>query len=65
MVYIIYTERRNEMKRWTVTQSYLTIDYWYDVKAKTEGEALDIICNALQPDKTQTEDTETEMIEEV
>ena len=64
MVYIIYTERRNEMKKWNVTQSYLAIDYWYDVEAKTKEEALDIVYGQGDPDKHWTEDTETE-IEEV
>ena len=52
------------MKKWNITQSYLSIDYWYDVEAKTKEEALKIICSVGLPDKTQTEDTETE-IEEV
>jgi len=54
----------SKMKKWNITQSYLAIDYWYDVEAKTKEEALKIICSVGLPDKTQTEDTETE-IEEV
>ena len=52
------------MKKWNVTQSYLAIDYWYDVEAKTKEEALDIVYGQGDPDKHWTEDTETE-IEEV
>ena len=62
MVYIIYTERRNKMKKWNITESYLCIDYYKDIEAETKDEALYQIYNGtVEPDKTQTEDTETEI----
>ena len=53
------------MKKWNVTESYLCIDYYKDIEAETKEEALNQIYNGtVEPDKTQSEDTETK-IEEI
>jgi hypothetical protein len=53
------------MKKYTVIQTYTGQDIWKNVEAKDEQEAIDICMGGRPVDETNTEDTETEVTEEI